>query len=261
MARRVAQDARRVVLFGSQFDALTSAEACDAMEAMIRAGDRRYLVCVKDVALTIRSREDAFLRRFYARADLTLVDGRGLLLAGRLLGQRLPAPVGGPNLYREMLRRASSCGYSVYLLGARAEVLEEAVRRLRVSHPTLRLAGRHHGYFAGWELEVVEDIERTRPEILFVGISTPERERFLDAWLERLPPGVCIPVGGVIDIEAGVVARAPDWIGRSGLEWLFRIVQEPGRLLPRYARTHSRFAALLAGALLSRLWSRRTSRH
>jgi len=219
---------------------------------MIRAHDRCYLICVKDVGLTVRCRDDAFLRGFYDRADLVLVDGQGLVLAGRLLGEPLPGPVGGPDLYSELLRRAAARDYGVYLLGARPAVVTEATRRLRARTPPLRVVGWRDGFFSGREAEVVADIARAKPDILFLGISTPERERFLDDWRDRLPPCACVPVGGVFDIEAGVIRPAPNWVRRAGLEWLFRVLQEPRRLATRYVHTHSRFAILLAGALLRR---------
>ncbi|PYO44887.1 MAG: glycosyltransferase [Gemmatimonadetes bacterium] len=252
MARGVGQRVRTVVLFGSRLDCLTLSETCDAVEAMIRAHDRCHLICVKDVGLTVRCCDDGFLRRFYDRADLVLVDGRGLMLAGHLLGRPLPGRVGGPDLYSELLHRAAARDYGVYLLGARPEIVAEAARRLRARTPPLRVVGWRDGYFTGREESVVADIARTRPDILFVGISTPLRERFLDAWRDRLPPCACVPIGGVLDIEAGVIRPAPRWVSRLGLEWLFRVLQEPRRLAPRYARTHARFAVMLAAAVLRR---------
>src|SRR2546422_8494563 len=145
MARGVVPKVPTVVLFGSRLHRLTLTETCDVVEGMIRAHDRCYLVCVKDVGLTVRSRDDAFLGRFYDRADLVLVDGRGLVLAGRLLGQPLPGPVGGPDIYHELLRRAAERDYGVYLLGARPAVVAEAARRLRARTPPVRVVGWHDG--------------------------------------------------------------------------------------------------------------------
>src|SRR5438445_4887803 len=106
MAGGVVPVVSTVVILGSRLHRLTLSETCDAVEAMIREHDRCYLVCVKDVGLTVRCRDDAFLRGFYDCADLVVVDGRGLVLAGQLLGRPLPGSVGAPALYSELLRRA-----------------------------------------------------------------------------------------------------------------------------------------------------------
>jgi N-acetylglucosaminyldiphosphoundecaprenol N-acetyl-beta-D-mannosaminyltransferase len=254
MARGVLPEVTTVELFGTRFHCLTLQQTCDAAEAMIRARDRCYLICVKDVGLTMRSRQDQFLSRFYQGADLLVADGRGLELASWLLGRPLVSPGGGPEIYEEMLLRAAAHGYGVYLLGAKLDAVTEAARRLRARMPPVRVVGYHHGYFVGHQ-EVVTDILRTRPDIVFVGMSTPAREVFLDRWREFRSPCLCIPIGGVIDIEAGLVRRAPRWMNRSGLEWLFRVLQEPRRLFRRYARTHTLFAMLLALALLRRALS------
>jgi N-acetylglucosaminyldiphosphoundecaprenol N-acetyl-beta-D-mannosaminyltransferase len=246
-----------VRLFDSTIHNLTLAETCDTIEAMINARDRCYLVCVKDVALAMRSRQDAFLRAFYDSVpDLSVVDGRGLVMASRLLGQPLREVVGGPRLYFEMLKRATRHGYGVYLFGAKPEVLQEATRRLQARLPGVKVVGYHHGYFDDRAAErIVADILRAAPEILFVGIGTPIRERFIATYREQLPPCVCIPVGGVLDLEARLVHQAPEWVSRSGLEWLYRVLQEPKRLLPRYLVTHSQFFVLLSIALAHRAFA------
>jgi N-acetylglucosaminyldiphosphoundecaprenol N-acetyl-beta-D-mannosaminyltransferase len=256
MARGVVSDLPTVSLFGSRLHCLTLAETCDAAEAMIGARDRCHLICVKDVGLTVRCRDDASLGAFYERSDLVVVDGEGLVLAARLLGLARLENVCGPALYGEMLRRARLRGYGVYLLGARAEVVAEVARRLRAQTPPVRVVGWRDGYFAGREAEVIADIAGARPDVLFVGISTPLREQFLGRWRDRLPPCVCIPVGGVFDVEAGLVRGAPEWVWRRGFGWLYRTLQEPRRLTGRYLRTHSRFAALLAAALVRRALGR-----
>src|SRR5438094_1329951 len=145
MAGGVVPVVSTVVILGSRLHRLTLAETCDAVEAMIRAHDRCYLICVKDVGLTVRCLDDALLRRFYDQADLVVVDGRGLVLAGRLLGRRFPGPVGGPALYSELLRRAAARDYGVYLLGARREIVTEAARRLRARTPPVRVVGWRDG--------------------------------------------------------------------------------------------------------------------
>lgn len=248
-------EAPTVRLFETTLHNLSRSETCDAIEAMVAAHDRCYLVCVKDVALTMRSRRDPFLRAFYETPDLTVVDGRGLVLASRLLGRPLVEMVSGPLMYLEMIRRAEAKGLRVYVLGATSEIVEAAAARLRATAPRLQLAGYHHGYLdPGMAEKVVEEIQRTAPDLVFIGMPTPLREQFIAKYRAVFPPCVCIPVGGVLDVSAGTVHLAPTWLNKAGGEWLYRVAQEPRRLFGRYARSHAQFAALLFAAVLRRAW-------
>ena len=244
----------RVELFDTYFTNARRAEACDEIERLIAANDRCHLVCVKDVALLMRSRSDSFLRQFYERfPEYIFADGRGVVWASRLLGEPLVEMVGGPGIYYEMLRRAATKGYKVYLLGTRDDVLQRAVANLKKRLPTLSLVGCHHGYFdQDSEYRVVESILRAAPQVLFIGMSTPRREQFIATHLRSLLPGVCLPIGGVLDVEAGTTRLAPGIVGKLGLEWLYRLLQEPRRLGPRYLRTHPRFIWAVFQAVIER---------
>ena len=233
-------------LFGTAFDNLTRAEAADAVEQLIAARNGCRVVCVKDVALTVRARDDAQLRRFYERVDYLFVDGRGIYYASHWLRQPLVEMVGGPGLYYEMLRRAERAGYRVYFVGASQDVLSRAVARVRERHPSLHFVGSTNGYFDDDGIpRVLAGIADAAPDLVFVGIATPKRERFIERLRAAGQSCVCIAIGGVLDVEAGDKRLAPAFIGRLGFEWAYRALQEPRRLLPRYLRTHSRFALLL----------------
>jgi N-acetylglucosaminyldiphosphoundecaprenol N-acetyl-beta-D-mannosaminyltransferase len=170
-----------------------------------------------------------------------------------VLGDPLPERVAGIDLMQALFALAARNGYGVYILGARAEVLERAVEELRGRHPGLRVVGCRDGYFGPEEdAEVAREIREARPDMLFVAISSPRKEYFLG----EQGPGLGVPfamgVGGAIDVIAGETRRAPRWMQRLGLEWLYRLAQEPRRLLRRYATTNGRFVALVA-----RDWVRR----
>jgi exopolysaccharide biosynthesis WecB/TagA/CpsF family protein len=150
---------------------------------------------------------------------------------------------------------AEEKGYRVYALGARQEVLERAMGRLRRTYPRLQLAGYRDGYFSESEVEAVcAAIRDAGAQILFVAMSSPRKEYFLGKHGPGLGVSFVMGVGGAIDIVAGTTRRAPRIVQRLGFEWLFRMLQEPCRLGPRYAVTNSRFAALLLRELRSRRW-------
>lgn len=236
-----------VRMFGTNFDNLTLAQAGDLVEGLVARRDGPRVVCVKDVALTIRCQESEFLTQFYRRADAMFVDGRGLYYASRLLGLPLRDIVGGPGLYFELIRRAADKGHRVYVLGANRGTLQAAMRNATTRHPALRIVGSHDGYFASHELtQIGEEIRASEADIVFVGITTPKREETIEHLRKQQISTVLVAIGGVLDVEAGEKRLAPRWISHLGMEWFYRASQEPRRLFPRYLRTHSRFLLLLA---------------
>lgn len=252
---------RKIRFLDVEFDALTIEQAADEAECFIREGRPRR-IAVLNVALYIWCRSDRRLLDFFRASDLLLPDGMGIYYASRLLGNPTPGVSNAVFLMFELLRRAERNGYGVFLLGTRPEILERVERRLRATYPVLRISGSHHGYFeVDDEAEVVRRIADSGARILFLGLSTPTREDFLTKHQHELGVPVSVPVGGAFDVVAGVYKLAPGWLRMIGLEWLFRLIQEPRRLWKRYLVTNSVFAVLVLRALLaSRLatsWKRR----
>lgn len=244
------RDLARVL--GCDIDRLDMEATLRRCEELIEAGGPVQHVVV-NVAKVVALRDDPRLREIVESCALVNVDGQPLVWASRLLGDPLPERVAGIDLMLRLLERAEERGYRIFILGARQEVLETAVARIRARHPRLEIAGYHHGYFTEEETErVCELIRAAEPHILFVAMSSPRKEY----WLAEHAAGLGVPfsmgVGGSIDVVAGTTRRAPLWMQRAGLEWFFRFAQEPLRLGPRYLRTNTRFALLLARELLAR---------
>lgn len=185
--------------------------------------------------------------------DLAGADGQPLVWASRLLGTPIPGRVNGTDLMYELFALAEREGYGVYLLGAKQETLDAATEELRRRYPRLRLCGARDGYFtAEEELGVVREVARARPDILFLALPSPRKEWFLLEHADELGVGFAMGVGGSIDVLAGAYPRAPVWMQRTGLEWLFRLLQDPRRMWRRYLATNTRFLILLGKALLRR---------
>jgi N-acetylglucosaminyldiphosphoundecaprenol N-acetyl-beta-D-mannosaminyltransferase len=173
--------------------------------------------------------------------------------ASRVLRDRLPERVAGIDLMYELLALAERRGFGVYFLGARRDVLDRALLRIRTSHPELRVTGSRDGYFDDAQTEDICDaIRASAPDVVFVAMSSPRKEYFLGEHGPRLGASFVMGVGGAIDVVAGVTRRAPLAWQRLGLEWLYRLLQEPQRMFRRYAVTNARFAWLLARELLRR---------
>ncbi len=239
-------------LFSIPIDALTLGEALDRVdEAIARRG--RLRIGVVNAAKIVSMRSNDLLRRSVLSSDLILADGVSVVWAARMLGRPLPERVAGIDLMMGMLRRGNERGYGVFCLGATDGVLDTVAARLAVDYPNLRLAGRRNGYFSEEEEgDVAELVASAKPDILLVAITSPKKEKFLAKWADRMGVPVCHGVGGSFDVYAGKVRRAPEAWQRLGLEWLYRVKQEPRRLWRRYLTTNTIFCAMVLSELLKR---------
>jgi N-acetylglucosaminyldiphosphoundecaprenol N-acetyl-beta-D-mannosaminyltransferase len=242
-------------LLGVPIDSLTFDETvASAVEAM--RGKRLTQHVAINVAKLVKARRDPELRRDIAESHIVGIDGMGIVWASRALGIPVPERVAGVDLMERLLEICGEQGFRPYFLGASQAVLLRAVAAARQRWPGLDFAGCRDGYFAPEdESGVVTAIRSSGADCLFIGMPTPQKERFLHRYRDRLNVPFIMGVGGGIDVLAGHVRRAPASMQRSGLEWLYRIYQEPGRMWWRYASTNAQFAWLVAKALVARALS------
>jgi N-acetylglucosaminyldiphosphoundecaprenol N-acetyl-beta-D-mannosaminyltransferase len=239
----------RVRYLNGQFDALTLAQSVDAVFGLLAAGQRGWL-CTVNVAMLMMMRADARLQRFTDRAALVVADGQPLVWSARWLSAGLPERVAGIDLLVAVCARAAREGKRVYFLGAAPGVAATAARRLQERYPGLQIDSAD-GYFGPAEAAArAERVRASGAEILFVGMGVPRQESFIEEQWHRLRVGMAVGVGGSFDVLAGLRARAPRWMQRSGLEWSFRLAQEPGRLFERYWATNRQFIWLVLCKLL-----------
>jgi N-acetylglucosaminyldiphosphoundecaprenol N-acetyl-beta-D-mannosaminyltransferase len=253
--RSPAVDPRAVVL-GCAIDRVTLLGAVERCEQTI-AGRQYMQHMAINAAKLVAMRKDRELEQVIQGCELVTADGQAIVWASHLLGDPLPERVAGIDLMESLLESASRNGYRVYILGARQEVLEQAVARLHERFANLRIVGYRNGYFSDeQESSVVDQIIHSQPDILLVAISSPRKELFLGRHGPRLGVPFVMGVGGAIDVVSGMTQRAPALMQRVGLEWLFRLMQEPRRLFRRYAVTNLSFIGLLAGDVLKRHFTR-----
>jgi N-acetylglucosaminyldiphosphoundecaprenol N-acetyl-beta-D-mannosaminyltransferase len=206
--------------------------------------------CSLNALKVVQARKDASLRFLLDRFDLVTADGMSIVWGMGLLGSRLAGRVAGVELMDQLLREGARRGWSFFFLGGRPEVADCLVPRVKSLFPGARISGVRHGYFAAHqEKDVVQTIAGTHPDVLFVGMPSPRKERFLIENRAELNVPFSMGVGGGLDLLAGRTRRAPVWMRSSGLEWSYRVLQEPRRLAGRYLLTNIRFAALLASAV------------
>jgi N-acetylglucosaminyldiphosphoundecaprenol N-acetyl-beta-D-mannosaminyltransferase len=249
---RIPAPGRRHDFLGVPVDCLTIDETIAAADQAIRDGELLQLGCI-NVAKFVAMRSNPELDVDVRGSHIVNIDGMGVLWAARMLGINVPERVAGVDVMQRMLALCAARSYRPYFLGARPDVVEAAVDRTQARHPGLVFAGWRDGYFAAAEEpQVVEAIRSSAADCLFIGMPTPKKERFLARHRTALGVPFVMGVGGGFDVLAGLVRRAPRWVQALGLEWLFRTLQEPLRLGPRYARTNPAFAAILVRALLAK---------
>jgi N-acetylglucosaminyldiphosphoundecaprenol N-acetyl-beta-D-mannosaminyltransferase len=228
-----------ISILGVPFDRVTIAEAIDLIERMIASRRPHYLVTA-NVDFVVQAQKDVELRRILLDAHLVLCDGTPLVWASRLLGNRLPERVAGADLAPLFVRVAAQKGYRIFFLGATPAVARRAVDKLREHYPELIIAGQYSPPFKQLldmdHDEITRRIREAKPDLLFVGFGCPKQEKWIAMHYRSLGVPVSIGVGGTIDFLAGHLKRAPVWMQRTGLEWTFRLLQEPRRLFKRYAK-------------------------
>jgi N-acetylglucosaminyldiphosphoundecaprenol N-acetyl-beta-D-mannosaminyltransferase len=211
----------------------------------IDAGGRGYL-CVAAVHTVMACQEDPELRAAVQGATFTVPDGQPLVWALNALGHRLPQRVYGPELMDRACARAVHTGRRMFLYGGRNPgALVQLARNLRLRHPGLKIVGGHCPPFRPLTEEeeeaVADEINRSGADVVWVGIGVPKQEKWMARMRDRLDAPLLVGVGAAFDFHAGLVPQAPDLLQRLGLEWAFRLVQEPRRLWRRYLRYNPRF--------------------
>lgn len=222
------------------------AETLDIVDRFVADGSPHVIVTA-NVDHLMLLRKDAAFREAYRRADLVTCDSVPLKWALAFLGTPVKERVAGADLFPALAERAARAGHRLFYLGAAPRVAEKAAGVLKARYPTLKVVGTYAPPVMPWE-ELARDeetlgrVREAKPDVLFAAFGAPKQELWLNAVRDQLLVPVSIGVGAAFDFAAGTVKRAPRWIQRAGLEWLFRLSQEPRRLWRRYLFVDSRFA-------------------
>jgi len=220
--------------------------AMDWMDAIV-AGGHRASISAAAVHLVMVAREDEETREAVLKT-MTVPDGQPLVWALRALGHRQASRVYGPDLMAHYCKRSARTGARMYLYGGRTdEALQQLTTALRRRYPGLQIVGGYSPPFrpltGAEEREVVDDINASGADVVWVGTGQPKQEKWMAAMRDRLDAPLLAGVGAAFDFHAGIVPQAPSWMQRVGLEWAYRLAREPRRLWRRYARYNPRFVA------------------
>lgn len=243
-----------VRILGVKVSAVNMDVALAAIEGWVAERSRHY-VCVSGAHGLTESHYDPELRRIHNEAGMVTPDGMPLVWFSHWMGLRHVERVCGPDLLPETCARSQARGYRHFFYGGGPGVAALLARRLEERYPGLQITGVYEPPFRPLtpeeDRQVVERINAARPDIVWVGLSTPKQERWMAEHRDRIEAPVLIGIGAAFDFHAGLRKRAPRWMQRSGLEWAFRLLSEPGRLWRRYLIGHAQFMGLLALQLLA----------
>jgi len=221
-------------------------EALCAIEAAIKSKQPTRVAFVNADCVNIAARDTTY-RDSLSMMDWVFVDGIGMRIAGKILGQPVRDNVNGTDLFPRMCQSLANQGRSIYLLGGQPGIAEAAAAWAKSRFPGLVIAGIQHGYFKQSEnAAVFENIRSSQPDVLLVGLGAPRQEAWINAHMQDTGATVAIGVGGLFDYYSGNIPRAPLWMRKSGLEWVFRLTQEPARLWKRYLIGNFTFMARIS---------------
>jgi N-acetylglucosaminyldiphosphoundecaprenol N-acetyl-beta-D-mannosaminyltransferase len=232
------------------------AEVIEVMDGLVETRERGY-ICAAPVHALIEARDDPEMRDALLGSTLVVPDGMPLVWAANLLGEKLRDRVYGPELMLRYSDRCAERGHRVWLYGGRDQgSLVQLALNLRRRHPGINIVGGYSPPFRPMTEEeedaLVDQINDARPDVLWVGIGVPKQEKWMARMRDRLDVPVMCAVGAAFDFHAGRISQAPPWMQQRGLEWIYRIAQEPRRLLPRYLYFNPRFVLAFARQYLTR---------
>lgn len=225
---------QRITILNTKIDVINVQQTINLVEEYVKTKTPLHLMGVNADKIN-EVNQNARMKQIVNSCGIINADGASVILASKYLKKPLPERVAGVDLMQSLVALSENKGYSVYLLGARQEVVEKTAEVLTKKHPNLRLVGYHNGYFkeADWS-SISFEIKNKNPDFVFVGITSPIKEYLIEYLQENGHLSVFMGVGGSFDVISGNIPRAPIWMQKSNLEWLFRVFQEPKRLFKRY---------------------------
>ena len=232
----------RVSLFDTPVDILTMDDTAAMAVRSMETRTRCQHVAL-NVAKLVNARTDKELDQDVRDSDIVGIDGMGIVLVLKVAGHQVPERVTGVDLFERLMADCAERGFRPYLLA-----------ELKRRHPALEFAGAQHGYFKPEDdARIAAEVRDSKADCLFIAMPTPRKERFMRTYRDQMNVPFLMGVGGTFDVVAGKVNRAPDFYQKAGLEWFYRMMQEPRRMFWRYARTNAIFLTMLLPVLLRRL--------
>ncbi|MFD1358981.1 WecB/TagA/CpsF family glycosyltransferase [Fictibacillus halophilus] len=217
-----------VRILGVDFVNSTLFEFLNTLSGHLEREEKTFVVTANP-EIVMKVREDENYRAVVEKANYVTADGIGVVKAAGLLGNPLPERVTGFETFMGLLQIANEKGYSVYLLGAQDEVLQKTVTEIMTQFPNVKIAGAHHGFFDWNDDHIPNEIQRTKPDLIFTALGVPRQELWIGQNMDKFEKGVFMGIGGSFDVLAGAVQRAPEFWQKMNLEWAYRLMKQPSR--------------------------------
>ncbi|MHC1733019.1 MAG: WecB/TagA/CpsF family glycosyltransferase [Bacteroidales bacterium] len=230
----IGSDLKQIDIFDIKINPLSRTDFLTIVESAIKEGKQIAQFGVNSATINDINRSEEF-RTTINKADLVHIDGMSVVWALRSFGYSVPERVATPDLADGVLEMADREKMSLFLFGAKETILTLCKQRIEENYPNIRIVGIRNGYYkADEENDIFKMINDLKPDILFLGMSSPKKELFFESYRNNLNARYILGVGGYFDIVSGLIKRAPRWMQNTGLEWFFRLMQEPRRLWKRY---------------------------
>lgn len=224
----------RIVLLNTIIDVLDMTQTVNLVEEYIKSKTPLHLMGVNADKINEVNKNEK-MRQIVNSCGVINADGASVVMASKFLKKSLPERVAGIDLMQELVKRSAERKHSIYLLGAKKEIVEKTAEVLRNQYLSINIVGIHDGYFKDddWD-DISQEIKEKNPDIVFVGITSPLKEYLIEYLQQNGNNCVFMGVGGSFDVISGAISRAPMWMQKMNLEWLFRVMKEPRRLFKRY---------------------------
>ncbi len=231
----------RICILNTLIDVLTVSETINLVDEYVKTKTPLHLMGVNADKIN-EVNQNSLMKKIVNSCGVINADGASVVLASKYLKKSLPERVAGIDLMQDLVALSEKKGYSIYLLGAKQEVVEKTKDVLIGRHPNLKISGIHNGYFKeeDWS-NISKELKKVKPDFVFVGITSPLKEYLIEFLQNDGNNCVFMGVGGSFDVISGNIPRAPKWMQKMNLEWLFRVMQEPKRLFKRYFVGNSKF--------------------
>lgn len=230
---------QKVSILGIPFINITLDKMIARLDEHIYENNKAFVVTANP-EIVLAANEDEGYKKAILKADYITADGIGIVKAANLLGKPLPERVTGFDMFMSLLQLANEKQYSIYLLGARDEVLQKAVAEIGDQFPQVNVVGSHHGFFDWKDSKIDDEIREKKPDMVFVALGLPRQEKWIYEKIDSFDKGVFMGIGGSFDVLAGEVKRAPEIWQKLNVEWLYRLLKQPSRFmrmlaLPKFA--------------------------